>query len=178
MLADGEACRDVDDAWGRDMQSTETILLVISTDNRTLHAGPASEVARHLTLGATGPDAKARVVPVFLSTVEYFDAEGQPWRAVKTGDIELVPDTSRSPVPAVLLLDRVDAALAYLQVVLDVHPELGERGEDGQLLRVPRPTGELTKVLEELADVFSPLGGQGTRGNWLHMLAHAAGVAH
>jgi hypothetical protein len=152
---------------------------MISSDSRTLHVGPIDEVTPHIASGQAQARSVQRVAPIVLSTVELYDEEGRPWRGVaRAGAFELEPDGTRKAAPAYLLLDRIDAALAHLQVVLDLHPELGEPGEAGELTRVPRPTGDLGKVLEELKNAFAPLHSPGTRGNWLHMLAHAAGVAH
>lgn len=80
---------------------------------------------------------------------------------------------------AVLLL-RIARVLGYFQAVLDRSPELGTRPGGPPRLDVPHPVGTLTEVMVALGPEFGELDPRRmpNRGGWLHMLAHAAGVAH
>lgn len=164
----------------------ETVLLAVSDDDRTVHVGSAGAMAAHLT--TEGGLAQSAV------SFEFFGPDGQPWSPGKVnGAFALQPTPGAPPTDPQLLLDRIDAALAHMQVYLDRHPELGAgsgqvAGESrfvaqrsGQLLlaaRVPRPTGTLPQVLAALQAEYDFLAPSPTRGNWLHNLAHAAGLAH
>ena len=136
-----------------------TTVLVITPDNRALHVGPAENTANHLMAGAGQP-----------VRLEYYDDTGRPLRLRKDLDTwTFATDDRSSRVDGPVLLNRIDAALHHMQVVED--------GQESQRT-VPHPIGPLPAVLGELATGFDSLGGVQNQGNWLHQLAHAAGLAH
>jgi hypothetical protein len=152
----------------------DALLLAIAPDNATVHVGPANLMAGHVSLGLHAATAKLRA-PLPLPTLELFDESGRRLTPVWVGgQLTFTLDPTQAPTDEQLLLDRIDAALAQLQVQQDLKP-LPNGPADG---RVPRPVGSLPEVIGKLAVEFDFLSPAPNRGNWLHQLAHAAGTAH
>lgn len=166
----------------------ETLVLTITSDDRALHVGPAENTAIHLAVMNSGS-----------GVWEYFAPDGQPLMITKCkAGFVLAEDPDQPPVDHQLLLDRIDAALAHMQVALDRQlassrrrppgppPGNGPQAGSGRTTpglvafddRVPRPVGSLQAVLESLAVAFDFLVPTPHSGNWLHELAHLAGTAH
>jgi hypothetical protein len=136
-----------------------TFVLAIPADNSTLHVAAAEELAPH--------------VQAARPPVEYYDPTGHRLllTTVASGYSWNI-DASQGTVDEQVLLDRIDTALKHLQVVADGNPPpVPIEGE------VPRPTGSLPEVLDALVREFA-ISESPNRGNWLHLLAHAAGTAH
>lgn len=111
--------------------------------------------------------------------LQLFDARGQ--RLTLTG--LAAQSTFRAVIPAdvvpeAVMLARITAALDHMDALLAHEPELGN-DPPRQHAEVPRPQGcTLPEVLAELEGFFFPLDPDiaSNRGNWLHNLAHAAGL--
>lgn len=173
---------------------SDTLVLVITSDDTLLHAGSGSGVIAHLapakspapeasSLGSEPPRfaphvlTRAAVEAEPASSLQLFDAAGVRLtiRAPKKGG-QLVAVYPPDVVSEDALLARISAALDHMQSVLDADPDLGKDGPI-QHDAVPRPEGSLVEVLTELSAFFEPLDPRipPSRGNWLHNLAHAAG---
>lgn len=148
---------------------SDTVVLTIARDNRALHVGGAGNTAAHvIAVGTRAVD------------VSYYDPGGQLLRLVKVHDgrwgfavNETVP-----PVSERVLLNRIDTALVNMQTILDGQLDSQLAPVSAAAGPVPRPTGPLPAVLSALAAAFGDLEPFNNQGNWLHQLAHAAGLAH
>jgi hypothetical protein len=115
-------------------------------------------------------------------TWEFFDATG---RRLSREEVEHHAVAPEEPGPTVEVVDeqvlllRVARALGYLQAILDRRPELGQIAPGHVITETPHPEGTLAEVVEQLASEFGPMNPNTmpNRGGWLHLLAHAAGVA-
>jgi len=153
----------------------DTNVLTIAEDDSALHVGRAEYAAIHF--GGAGSSTTA-IKRASTTTIEHYDPTGQRLRMVKVAGGWGVAADGSPPVPEQILLDRVDTALRHMQAVLE------EQGGGTRLAPViyegdvPRPTGPLPAVLSKLSVEFEYLIPSPSRGNWLHQLAHAAGLAH
>lgn len=137
-----------------------------------------------------GPPSRPRFEPHLMrlseasltplpSGLQLFDARGQRLTLTGLGAAAsfravLPPDVVSEEV----LLARIAAALDHLDELLVQQPELGV-DPPRRHVQVPRPQGcTLPDVLAELDRSFFPLDPNiaSNRGNWLHNLAHAAGL--
>jgi hypothetical protein len=140
---------------------SDTYVLAIMPDNEALHVGTAEFAAPHV--GVNGA----------ASGAQFYDQDGRSLVLLKDriGGTVFEVNPRGVQVDDEVLLGRINAALAHMQAVANERPEEGE-GE------VPRPTGSLLTVLTQLSGEFNDLVPTPNRGNWLHGLAHAAGLAH
>jgi hypothetical protein len=116
-------------------------------------------------------------------TWEFFDATGRRLSREEVEHPAVAPedtDPTAEVVDEQVLLLRVARALGYLQAILDRRPELGQLAPGQVITETPHPEGTLAEVIEQLASEFGPMNPNTmpNRGGWLHLLAHAAGVAH
>ncbi|HEY5845437.1 MAG TPA: hypothetical protein VIT42_01485 [Microlunatus sp.] len=173
---------------------SELLVLAIAHDDTLLHVGSAAEVLAHLapsipgrpqSSSSTGSHAFTLPAGTRISvkstpaiSLQLFDSRGvrltihSPRKHPAVAAV-FPPDT----VPERVLLARISAVLDHMQKALDANPDLGK---DGRIQHdsVPRPDGSLIDVLTQLAALFEPLDPRipTNRGNWLHNLAHAAGL--
>jgi len=146
-------------------------VVAITVDDDLLHIAQPAEVLAHLADEAGGPGA------VDPSTWEFFAADGTVLSQVtdqSTAKVTLEPDPEATPptdLDRQLLLDRIDAFLARVQVQLDRDLQTGMVAEHR---RVPRLSGELPDVVAGLAAVLLvPVTiTQPDSRNWVHNLGH------
>jgi hypothetical protein len=146
-------------------------VVAITVDDDLLHIAPPAEVLAHLADEAGGPGA---VDPL---TWEFFAADGTVLSKVTdqaTARTTLEPDAEATPptdLDRQLLVDRIDAFLARVQVQLDRDLQTGMVAEHR---RVPRLSGELPEVVAGLAAVLQvPVTiTQPDSRNWVHNLGH------
>jgi hypothetical protein len=139
-----------------------TNVLAIMRDNQALHVGWA-EFAGHFSLASA-------------SVLEYYDQNGRRLVLLQDsgGDAIFEVDLRQPTVAANILLGRINTALDHLEDVV------GEMERDGEPIGggVPRPTGTLPEVFAQLSVAFDNLDPSPNKANWLHNLAHRAGLAH
>jgi hypothetical protein len=182
------------------------LILAIAANNKALHVGPLADVGAHFVglkpdndpPPGPGPgrfvDPTLGDVGVFIDPIpddwprpirwDFFDSTG---RVLTRAQVEH-PGTFTPTDPTVpdevvdeqLILLRIARALGYCQALLDANPAIGEIAPGVFVTEVPHPRGTLAEVMDELAPDFGRLDPHqmGNRGGWLHMLAHAAGIAH
>jgi hypothetical protein len=135
-------------------------VLAITRNNQAVHVGRADTAAEHFTLSGTS------------ALLDYFDGDGRPLMLLRSrnGTSLFEVNPAGTQVDDEVLLERIDTALAHMQVVQN---QQGQASDE-----VPRPLGSLEEVLRELGNAFDNLVTVPTKGNWLHNLSHAAGFAH
>ncbi|BBH68631.1 hypothetical protein ACTI_53160 [Actinoplanes sp. OR16] len=158
------------------MRDADALMLAIRDDNRFLHVGPGGIALAHLREEETG-------VPLDYGEgardpFDFFDGDGVRWLREPPGTgLRLVPADAEVTPPR-FLLDRIDAVLAHMQVVLNETPGFGSV-PGPPMVRVPRPEGTLPEVMVRLDELFRGLRPpQPDKGSFFHMLAHLAGTAH
>jgi len=161
------------------MNTVTDLALAIDDEDRTLHVGPATAVLAHLRASdGEQPEsvahASAESAGADRPVLRVYDSQGRPLgtEGVRASDATVDEST---------LLRRIETALAHMQSVLDEDPGRFQAGPDApEVTAVPRPQGSLQEVLQQLAEAFALQEKDDPRnkGNWFHMLAHAAGTAH
>jgi hypothetical protein len=120
----------------------------ISADNRVLHVGSVEHVLDHLEVKAPALRELRRQLP------EIYDSSGHRLTIVEPerDRLELARIGDQDTIDEQLLIDRINLALARMQVDVHANDKLRE-------FRVPRIDGDLRTVLAGLAEAFS-LGGR------------------
>lgn len=149
----------------------ELPVLAITGSNTLLHVALAAKVLEHVD---AEDDIAEEGVPQPDWT--FFDATGRPLERVEVDGVSLLHADPTLPEPGELerrlLVDRIDAFLAAVQVLLTSDLVDGIIPEH---IRVPRATGDLREVLVGLAAVMSlpvDVTEPDIRQDWLHNFGH------
>lgn len=147
------------------------LVLAINVDNGLVHVGPGGELVEHITV-VTKKDRDP------LLGFEFYDICGSRLILKKVdGHFALTESKSPIEVDEQTLLERIYEGLTILQRYLDENPDAGNQGGGRPpITTVPRPEGSFPDVLEQLAQLMSPLDpdARPDQGNWFHNLWHAA----
>ena len=120
-------------------------VVAISADNTRLHVGSVDRILTHLEIDQNGLTLATSAV------YEMYDGTGNELMLNPTSDgAALFQADAERTIDEQLLLDRINLALAYMQVAVHTH-----EFEDMRSYRVPVVYGELPDVLAALAATFA-----------------------
>lgn len=122
-------------------------VVVISADNTRLHVGPVDRILIHLGVD----DDNLTLVTSSSTPYEMYDDSGSQLTINPTSNgATLFQSDTQTTIDEQLLLDRINLALAHMQVAVHTHVFPAMRS-----YRVPVVYGELPDVLAALAAAFA-----------------------